>query len=99
MFYNATTIDPARAQFAFTVSFHFILPALSIGLASYLVVLEALWLRTGCEPSHSGRHRSRNKHLRGDRLVPERLNGGHCGRAEQLHPTAHRADEHLRDCE
>jgi cytochrome d ubiquinol oxidase subunit I len=40
-------IDLARFQFAFTVSFHFIFPALSIGLASYLAVLEALWLRTG----------------------------------------------------
>lgn len=37
----------ARAQFAFTVSFHFIFPAFSIGLASYLMVLEGLWLRTG----------------------------------------------------
>jgi cytochrome d ubiquinol oxidase subunit I len=37
----------ARAQFAFTVSFHFIFPSLSIGLASYLAVLEALWLKTG----------------------------------------------------
>ncbi len=36
----------ARAQFAFTVSFHFIFPSLSIGLASYLAVLEALWLKT-----------------------------------------------------
>lgn len=43
-------IDPiilARAQFAFTVSFHFIFPSFSIGLASYLAVLEGLWLRTG----------------------------------------------------
>nr|WP_236776851.1 cytochrome ubiquinol oxidase subunit I [Agrobacterium tumefaciens] len=43
-------MDPvilARAQFAFTVSFHFIFPAFSIGLASFLMVLEALWLRTG----------------------------------------------------
>ncbi len=37
----------ARWQFAFTVSFHFIFPAFSIGLASYLTVLEALWLKTG----------------------------------------------------
>ena len=37
----------ARLQFAFTVSFHFIFPSFSIGLASYLAVLEALWLRTG----------------------------------------------------
>src|SRR6201995_2882399 len=43
-------LDPvvlARAQFAFTVSFHIIFPAFSIGLASYLAVLEALWLWTG----------------------------------------------------
>jgi cytochrome bd ubiquinol oxidase subunit I len=37
----------ARAQFAFTLGLHIILPAFSIGLASYLMVLEALWLRTG----------------------------------------------------
>jgi cytochrome d ubiquinol oxidase subunit I len=36
----------ARIQFAFTVSFHFIFPAFSIGLASYLAVLNALWLST-----------------------------------------------------
>lgn len=36
----------ARAQFAFTVSFHIVFPAFSIGLASYLAVLNALWLKT-----------------------------------------------------
>lgn len=36
----------ARVQFAFTVSFHIVFPALSIGLASYLAVLNGLWLRT-----------------------------------------------------
>ncbi|MPQ77131.1 cytochrome ubiquinol oxidase subunit I [Hydrogenovibrio sp. JE_KL2] len=41
-------LDPtllARAQFAFTIAFHIIFPALSIGLGSYLLVLEglALW--------------------------------------------------------
>jgi cytochrome bd ubiquinol oxidase subunit I len=36
----------ARIQFAFTVSFHIIFPAISIGLASYLAVLEGLWLFT-----------------------------------------------------
>jgi cytochrome d ubiquinol oxidase subunit I len=39
----------ARIQFAFTVSFHIIFPAFSIGLASYLFVLEGLWLKTGDE--------------------------------------------------
>ena len=37
----------ARAQFGFTISFHFIFPSFTIGLASYLAVLEALWLKTG----------------------------------------------------
>ena len=37
----------SRIQFAFTVSFHIIFPAFSIGLASYLAVLEGLWLKTG----------------------------------------------------
>ena len=39
-----TAIDLARFQFAFTVSAHIIFPAFSIGLASYLAVLEGLWL-------------------------------------------------------
>jgi len=47
MFDNADALMLARIQFAFTVSFHFIFPALSIGLASYLAVLEGLWLKTG----------------------------------------------------
>ena len=37
----------ARVQFAFTMSFHILFPAFSIGLASYLAVLEGLWLWTG----------------------------------------------------
>jgi cytochrome d ubiquinol oxidase subunit I len=37
----------ARAQFGFTIAFHIVFPAFSIGLASYLAVLEGLWLRTG----------------------------------------------------
>lgn len=34
----------ARYQFALTISFHIVLAAFSIGLANYLMVLEALWL-------------------------------------------------------
>ena len=44
---NALALLLARVQFAFTVSFHFLFPAFSIGLASYLAVLEGLWLKTG----------------------------------------------------
>lgn len=39
----------ARIQFAFTISFHIIFPAFTIGLASFLAVLEWRWLRTGNE--------------------------------------------------
>lgn len=49
MFEGWDAVTLARAQFAFTVSFHIIFPAFSIGLASYLAVLEALWLATGRE--------------------------------------------------
>jgi cytochrome d ubiquinol oxidase subunit I len=42
---NALTL--ARLQFAFTVAFHIVFPAFSIGLASYLAVLNGLHLRTG----------------------------------------------------
>jgi cytochrome bd ubiquinol oxidase subunit I len=46
MFDNFDATILARIQFAFTVSFHIIFPAFSIGLASYLAVLEGLHLWT-----------------------------------------------------
>ncbi|NLI83548.1 MAG: cytochrome ubiquinol oxidase subunit I [Deltaproteobacteria bacterium] len=45
-------LDPVllgRIQFAFTVSFHILFPAFTIGLASWLAVLEWRWLKTGKE--------------------------------------------------
>src|ERR1700686_4823697 len=42
MFEGWDAVVLARAQFAFTMSFHIVFPAFSIGLASYLAVLEAL---------------------------------------------------------
>src|SRR6516164_1091432 len=47
MFSAIDAVVLARAQFAFTMTFHIVFPAFSIGLASYLAVLEALWLWTG----------------------------------------------------
>src|ERR1700732_3746901 len=47
MFDGWDAVGLARAQFAFTMAFHIIFPAFSIGLASYLAVLEGLWLATG----------------------------------------------------
>src|SRR6185295_3011275 len=44
-----TALTLARFQFGFTVSFHIIFPAITIGLASYLLVLESLWLWTNRE--------------------------------------------------
>lgn len=46
MFEHADAVLLARIQFAFTVSFHFLFPAFTIGLASYLAVLNAAWLKT-----------------------------------------------------
>ncbi|WP_342050085.1 MULTISPECIES: cytochrome ubiquinol oxidase subunit I [unclassified Cupriavidus] len=43
---NIEALDLARFQFAFTVSVHIIFPAITIGMAAYLAVLEACWLRT-----------------------------------------------------
>ncbi len=41
-----TALMLARIQFAFTVSFHIIFPATSIGLACFLAFLEWRWLKT-----------------------------------------------------
>ncbi|SDG53408.1 cytochrome d ubiquinol oxidase subunit I [Pseudomonas benzenivorans] len=45
--FGIEALDLARIQFAFTISFHIIFPAITIGLASYLAVLEGLWLKSG----------------------------------------------------
>jgi cytochrome d ubiquinol oxidase subunit I len=42
--FGLSALDLSRIQFGFTISFHIIFPAITIGLASYLAVLEALWL-------------------------------------------------------
>jgi cytochrome d ubiquinol oxidase subunit I len=42
----------ARLQFAFTIAWHIIFPSFTIGLASYLAVLEGLWLTTKREAFH-----------------------------------------------
>jgi cytochrome d ubiquinol oxidase subunit I len=47
MFENLDPTFLARAQFAFTISFHILFPAFTIGLASWLAVLEWRWLKTG----------------------------------------------------
>ncbi|WP_108503200.1 cytochrome ubiquinol oxidase subunit I [Paracoccus indicus] len=47
MFETVDAVLLARIQFAFTVSFHFLFPAFTIGLASFLAVLNGLWLWTG----------------------------------------------------
>jgi Cytochrome bd terminal oxidase subunit I len=44
---DPTALLLSRIQFGFTISFHIIFPAFTIGLAAWLTVLEALHLRTG----------------------------------------------------
>jgi cytochrome d ubiquinol oxidase subunit I len=48
-------LDPvllARLQFAFTITFHIIFPAFTIGLSAYIATLGVMWLRTGVEHYH-----------------------------------------------
>ncbi len=47
MFSNLDPVFLARAQFAFTVAYHITFPAFTIGLASWLAVVEWRWLKTG----------------------------------------------------
>jgi cytochrome d ubiquinol oxidase subunit I len=44
---DITALLLSRLQFAFTISFHIIFPSFTIGLAAWLTVLEALYLKTG----------------------------------------------------
>ncbi|MFL4986826.1 MAG: cytochrome ubiquinol oxidase subunit I, partial [Microvirga sp.] len=46
----------SRLQFAFTIAFHIIFPAFTIGLASWLAALEFQSLRTG-EPIYRNLYR------------------------------------------
>jgi cytochrome d ubiquinol oxidase subunit I len=46
------TLDPlilSRLQFAWVIAWHILLPALTIGLASYIALLEGIWFATGKE--------------------------------------------------
>ena len=42
----------ARIQFAFTIAFHIIFPAFTIGLAAWITTLEGIWLKTGNDRYH-----------------------------------------------
>src|SRR5438309_11214012 len=47
-----SVLDPlilSRIQFGFLIAFHFLLPAFTIGLASYIAVLEGCYLLTARE--------------------------------------------------
>lgn len=46
MDFGISALDLARFQFGFTISAHIIFPAFTIGLASFLAVLNGLWLTT-----------------------------------------------------
>jgi cytochrome d ubiquinol oxidase subunit I len=42
----------SRIQFAFTISFHIVFPAFSIGLSAFIATLEVLWLWSGKDHFH-----------------------------------------------
>jgi cytochrome d ubiquinol oxidase subunit I len=44
MMVSESAVFLARVQFGFTIGFHIVLAAFTIGLSNYLMVLEALWL-------------------------------------------------------
>ena len=46
MFDSIDAVLLARLQFAFTITVHFLFPGFTIGLASYLAVLNFMWLKT-----------------------------------------------------
>lgn len=46
VFMHLDTVTIARIQFAFTIAFHILFPAFSIGLATFLAIMEAAWLKT-----------------------------------------------------
>lgn len=43
----------SRLQFAFTIGFHIVFPAFSIGLSAFIATLELLWLATGRDHFHT----------------------------------------------
>src|SRR5215469_6103859 len=43
----ADVLDLSRAQFAMTIIFHIVWPILTISLSAFLLLIEALWIRTG----------------------------------------------------
>lgn len=46
---DSTAVNLARAQFAVTTMFHITWPLLTIGLSFFLILMEAMWLKTGDE--------------------------------------------------
>src|SRR3990167_6051937 len=46
LFMDIALVDLSRLQFAFTISFHILFPAFSIGLIAFITIFEAIWLYT-----------------------------------------------------
>src|ERR1041384_7242986 len=46
---DPTALLLSRIQFGFTISFHIIFPAFTIGLAAYIATLLGMWLRAGVD--------------------------------------------------
>ena len=44
---GSETVLLSRIQFALTIGYHILWPAYSIGISAFIVLLNALWLKTG----------------------------------------------------
>jgi cytochrome d ubiquinol oxidase subunit I len=51
--FGIETVLLARIQFAFTIGFHIVFPAFSIGLSAFIATLEVLWLWTRAPHFHT----------------------------------------------
>ncbi|MEJ8839694.1 cytochrome ubiquinol oxidase subunit I [Ramlibacter sp. AN1133] len=51
--FGIETVLLSRIQFAFTIGFHIVFPAFSIGLSAYIATLEVIWLKTGQPHFHT----------------------------------------------
>ncbi|GAB3650379.1 cytochrome ubiquinol oxidase subunit I [Ramlibacter alkalitolerans] len=51
--FGIETVLLSRIQFAFTIAFHIVFPAFSIGLSAYIATLEVVWLKTGQPHFHT----------------------------------------------
>ena len=60
--FGLDTVSLARLQFAFTIMFHMLWPVLIMGMSVFLVVVEAIWYKTG-NPAYYAHTRYWSRHF------------------------------------